>query len=188
MQYAQLIRRRSARRGFTILELLVSCALIAVSVGSIMSMNIQCIDTLRASHQTAAASQILQERVELLRKTPWVQVACSTGLAGLMSHGSPSESEIADDAMIEEVQVSVPQATNAGPVPGTVSFRVQRTNGAATVEVADDYTAEQAIFVQDTVTWHDHAGPHVRTLKTIICSAGLTRSGVFGSQIGRPQN
>jgi hypothetical protein len=179
--------RRFIRGGFTILELLFSCLLIALSVGSIMSMNIRSIDTLRASHQTAAASQILQERVELMRKTPWVQVACSAGLVRLMGQALPSESEIADGAVIERVNISVPQDTEQGPEPGTASFRVMRSNGAASVEMANDFTNQQAIFVEDSVTWHDHSGEHMRTLRTIICSAGLTRSGIFGSQVGRPQ-
>lgn len=152
-----------------------------------MSMNVRSIDTLRASHQTAAASQILQERVELMRKTPWVQVACSAGMVQLMGQALPSESEVADGALVEELTVSVPQDTEEGPVPGDATFRVRHSAGTTAAELANDFTDQQAIFVEDSVTWHDHSGEHVRTLRTIICSAGLTRSGVFGSQVGRPQ-
>ena len=32
----------------------------------------------------------------------------------------------------------------------------------------------------------DPDGKHLRTLRTIVCRSGLTRNGIFGSRIGRP--
>ncbi len=171
--------------GFTILEVLVAALLIATAMGSIMALNAQAIHTLRATHQAAASSQVLQQRVEMMRARPWAEIASAPALVLLMSNPTESEKELSDARMVEYIKVSVAQASAAGPVESSQTFTVTRQNGRATTSSTRDFTGEHTLLLESALTWRDVHGPHRRILRTIICRAGLTRAGIFGSGLGR---
>ena len=168
------------------MEVLVSALLIAISMGSILTVNIQSIDTLRASHEAAATSQVLQQRVEMIRKKTWAEISSSTGLATVMALPTQSEVELADSHMSESIKVSAPQSTTSGPAAGTDFFVVRRAENEVQIEQAADFAQEPTLFIEGTITWRDRSGVHQRMLRSIICRAGLTRPGLYGSVLGRP--
>jgi Tfp pilus assembly protein PilV len=181
----KLSPRGWAGAGFTLVEVLLAAFLIAIALGSIMAMNTQAIRTLRLTHGIAASSQMLQERIEMIRARPWPEVASAAALAILMGTATPSEREVPDPALVETMTVSAPEASAAGPADSSGAFSVTRTLGQAQVIVAGDLTTSPTLIFQSSLTWNDIQGTHRRLLRSVVCRAALTRSGVFGSGLGQ---
>jgi Tfp pilus assembly protein PilV len=171
--------------GFTIIELLVSAVLIALAVGSIMSMNTQSMHTLRDSHLAAAGSQVLQQRVEMMRALAWPDISNSPALSELMATATESEREMAEANLTEKLTVTVPADTTGPAVNGASSFSLVRHKGVVTGGAAGDFTAQPTLLFEGAVSWTDSTGAHARSLRTVICRDGLTRAGIFGSSLGR---
>src|SRR5688500_426105 len=98
---------------FTIIEVLVAALLIAISMSTIMSINSHAIHTLRATHQAAASSQVLQQRIEMIRAKPWPEVSSAPALALIMGVPTESEKELSDSRMVEYLKVTVPETSAA---------------------------------------------------------------------------
>jgi len=84
------------------------------------------------------------------------------------------------------VKVCVPQINAAGTLEEGASFSVWRQHGTAYIESRGDFGNEPTLLFASYVTWCDRDGRHLRYLRTLVCRAGLTRSGVFGSSLGNP--
>jgi Tfp pilus assembly protein PilE len=175
---------RRVRDGFTIVEVLVSALLILTGLASIMAMNAKSIHTLRSTQQALASSLMLQQRVETIRRKVWPEISNATALAALMQAPTESEKELSALGLTESVKVTVPEVSAEGFVEGPRSFSVRRQRGVARVEVAGDFGQEPTLLFTSMITWQDAHGPHQRQLRTVICRAGLTRSGIFGSELG----
>lgn len=179
------MRLRPSSPGFTIIEVMVAAALIGVATGSIIAMNSQAFRTLRASHLAAASSQVLQQRVEMIRARPWAEIASATALARLMSTPTESEPELSSARVQEAFRMSIP-SDPPNTSAGTGTFSVRRAGSVATIEESGDLSAQPTLLVEGTLTWRDGVTVRQRVLRTIVCRAGLTRSGIFGSGLGRP--
>jgi type II secretory pathway pseudopilin PulG len=70
--------RRLREGGFTLLDALVACGIMAFSLAAVTSTHGWCLKTLRATHDESAASQVLQQRVEQLRIANWQRVTSPT--------------------------------------------------------------------------------------------------------------
>ena len=173
------------RAGFTILEVLVSALLIALAVGSIMGMHTQSMHVLHNSHLAAASSQVLQERVEMLRSKPWPDIASTVALTDLMGTATESETELAEANLTETLKVSLPADTADRAAASANSFTMTRHGGVVTPGSDYDFSQNPTLLLEGTATWRDDAGVHTRSLRTVICRDGLTRAGVFGSALGR---
>lgn len=107
---------------------MISTLLVCVGIGSIMAMNSRSFHTLRATRQTAAASQILQERVESMREKPWAEIASSDALVRLMNRPTAIHDLVAN---------------TTGATPGTWTGWKQENDGiigpvlASTFDVLD---------------------------------------------------
>jgi hypothetical protein len=60
----------------------IATGLVAVFLGSLFTMNTAAMDTIQMAKQSAAASQVLQQRVESLRIANWHQVTDADWLKG----------------------------------------------------------------------------------------------------------
>jgi hypothetical protein len=167
----------------TFVEVLISAALIFVCLGGILTVNTKSLHTLRATQQAAASSQILQQRIETVRTLPWPEMSNSTALAAMLQEPTQSEKQIPDLNLSEIIRVTVPQMTSTGFVEGA-SFTVRREGSTVWVETANDFRKEPTLLFSSVVSWRDSHGRHERQLKTIVCRAGLTRSGIYGSVLG----
>jgi type II secretory pathway pseudopilin PulG len=179
-------RRNCGSRAFTLLEVTVSSLLIALAMGSILMMSMRASKLVRASRQVAATSQMLQQRVEMVRERTWSEVAGSRALAALMETPTDSEAEMAGSRLTERLKVTVPKASATGLVETARTFTVSRSEGGVVSEGSGDFGAEPTLLFEGTVTWSDSSGVHQRVLRTVICRFGLTRSGIVGTVIGRP--
>ena len=176
---------RYRQSGVTMVEVLVAALLIFLALGSTLAMNTRSIHVLRSTRQAVASSQMLQQRIEAIRNKPWPEISNATALAKLMRVPTGSESELADKACTEFISVSVPDALG-GDLAGARAFSLTRQRGFVTVTEDGDLGAESMLLVNVTLQWRDVHAPQQRTLRTILCRNGLTRSGVFGSTVGRP--
>jgi hypothetical protein len=165
-------------------EVLVAALLIFLSLGGIFAMNARSMHILRSTRQVTASSLIAQQRLESIRSRPWPEISRSAGLARMLETPTESESELADAEAIETVSIMVPPL--AGEMsPGGSSIRVQRERGQVRVRQAGDFADEPMLLVSATVEWRGLHGRQERTRRTLIYRSGLTRSGLFGSALGR---
>src|SRR5205823_784634 len=114
-----LVSRRnypSGSRAFTVLEVTVSTMLICLAMGSILMMSMRASKLLRASREVAAGSQMLQQRVEMIRERKWSDVAGSRAIAALMQTPTDSEAEMSGTRLTERMKVTVPKASANGLV------------------------------------------------------------------------
>ena len=180
------VSARKNQDGVTIVEVLLASVLIFIGLGSIFEMNTHSIELLRATHLTAASTQMLQERVETIRSKVWPEVSNSTALAILMQTPAQSEVEMNAPALTETITLSVPvtqsgQVTTSGP-----AVQVQRQQGQVRILQTGDFGAAQLLLTDILLAWGPPGHVQNRELRVIICRTGLTRAGIFGSAFGRP--
>jgi Tfp pilus assembly protein PilV len=182
----QLSRQSPFRheRGVTILEVLASAVLILLGLSAIFAINSQSLQILRRTQQAAAASQILQERIEAIRTRPWPEVARARALATWWQTPPFSAPSLADASPIETLTVQPVSSPNAAAARED-SFIVKRSEGRTAVVKDGDFTDDRLLLVEVSIRWREQNGMVERKLRTIVGRAGLTRSGIFGSAFGR---
>lgn len=179
--------RFSHSRGVTIIEVLVAAVLIMMGLGGVFAINTRCMHLLRTTRQVTASSQMLQQRMEILRSKAWPEVSNAAALRVLMCTGTESEKELADAEIVETVSVSVPPTLEAVEKDKVRSFSVIRRRGQASVRETADLSGEPLLLFEVLLTWRGVQKEQQRRQRTMICRTGLTRSGIFGSPFGRPE-
>ncbi len=177
---------RASTGAFTLLEVMVSTMLIAVAMGSILVMNARASRILRASREVAAASQVLQQRIEMIRERPWAEVSGAQALVTLMKKATDSEAEMANSNLTERLKVTVPRPAADGFSETKHTFTISRSAAGVAIEGTGDFSNEPTLLFEGTAVWRDQSGVHQRALRTIVCRHGLTRSGVVGTVLGQP--
>ena len=173
-------------KGVTMVEVLVAALLIFTSLGGIFAMNARSLHVLRSTRQLTASSLMAQQRLETIRSKVWPEVSNSTALAQLMQTPTESENELADTNLTETITVTVPETPGAPKRDGATSFTVQRQRGIVHVLAPGDLGTDSMLLISARVQWRESTGPRERTRRTVIYRSGLTRSGIFGSALGRP--
>jgi len=176
----------SRQSGVTILEVLASAVVILLAVGAIFGMNAQSLQILRRTQQAAAASEILQERIEAMRTASWPDISRGATAAGLWAAPAHSAPDLADAAPVETLTVS-PASSPSLVTLNTASFRVERRAGKVKVIQNADLSPERLVLVEVSIAWRERRGIQQRQLRTLIARSGLTRSGIFGSAFGRAE-
>src|SRR4051812_22578978 len=72
--------RRANQGGFTLLENVFACALVAMGLACTYTINGQTMGVLRMAKDEACASQVLQQRIEHLRIANWQRITDDTWL------------------------------------------------------------------------------------------------------------
>lgn len=68
------LARNLTHAGVTLIEVVMAAGLVAIFLGSLFTMNSSAMQTIKMARQSAAASQLLQQRIESLRIANWHQV------------------------------------------------------------------------------------------------------------------
>ena len=166
---------------------MIATALVSVGLGSIAAMAAKTMHTLRSTQQVAASSHVLQQRIETIRGKPWPEISNAAALALLLREPTESEGEFPEGSLAERITVRVPDTAAANLAADARSFTVRRQHGVAHADDGGDFGDEPMLLFESLVTWRDADGEHERKLRTVVCRTGLTRSGVFGSALGRPR-
>lgn len=164
---------------------MTAALLIFLGLGSIFSLNTRSLQILRKTRQFATASQVLQERLEMMRNRPWPEVSRAQPLSALLQLPAASCRDLADADPMEDILVTVPDIPGQ-PVGSAPYFEVRRSYGQAKVVQNGDLSTAPLLLVVATVSWNVGSEIQQRSIRTVIARGGLTRTGVFGSIVGRP--
>jgi Tfp pilus assembly protein PilV len=189
-KFKSIILKRPASshfRGVTIIEVLVAALLIIMGLGGVFAINARCMHLLRSTRQVTAGSQVLQQRMEMLRSRPWPEISNAVALQTLLSSSTESEKELADAGVVETVNVTIPPTVEAVRQEKVRSFSVVRRRGQARVLEDEDLGDQPLLLFEIILTWRGVQKEQQRRQRAMICRTGLTRSGIFGSAFGRPE-
>src|SRR4051812_40295537 len=71
-------RKQAKSGGFSLIENLIACTVIAIGLVATYTLNTQSMATLRLANEESCASQVLQQRVEQLRIANWQRISSPT--------------------------------------------------------------------------------------------------------------
>jgi len=164
LQPAPRIRRSrvSSRRGFTLVENMISIAVIAYALAAIYTLNSQCITILRMAKDEAGASQVLQQRVEQLRIANWSEVTDPTWMRDNILNASACGSSTLNNCT---ETVTVKPYNSANTSINTFSFSPSGATAATANSSLVAATMVEAIW---TVSWNGIPNGRNITRQTIV--------------------
>lgn len=167
------IRVLKSRAGLALLEVLMAGAVVALLMAGLFTLNTFNIKTMRSGKETVAASLVIQERLDQLRKGTWMDITDPAYLQSVL--GSRVSSPVALSGLSERVTINVYPAGVIASVP------IQVTRSAdGTVAVASSNTALRSkpmVRADVTVTWIGSrtGAPRTRTISTVIANGGIVK-------------
>ena len=176
-------RQASFRSGFTLVEVMAAMALVLFALVGIYTMQAQSLRIVQSAHDSGAASQVLQQRLEQLRLNSYDSVVKASGLTALMTGtAGATQSEQTMSAVKnfqEAVKISSYARPGVSPAPAAGSFTVTRSGTSATSSgTTVDLTAETEVKAQFVVSWSDRNGSHRREFSTIFSRGGVSLAGI----------
>ena len=155
--------------GFTLLETVAAVGMIGLFLGVLIAMGSQILGVLRTSKDNIAASQGLQERVEMLRAATWSQITDVTRLSDeVLVTELDSTSGLADAT--ETITIS------AYPPNASLPIKIQRKRGGSKKLLSENalLTNERMLRMDVSLTWN---GPpkmrtHERVVTALIAKTG----------------
>ena len=155
--------------GFSLIETTIAACTSALFLGSLFTMNMTAMKTIRTSREAGCASQILQQRVESMRIANWHQITdadwVSSNLLGSEADGREGLNQMT------ETLVLVPYGSET-----VGNTQIVRTGGITTiVNRSNALLAESAIKVIWTVAYSGGMNNQSTTRQTV---AILAKGGV----------
>jgi hypothetical protein len=162
---------------------MVAAGLIVLVLVGIYTMQAQAMQLLRGSRNASSVSQMMQQRVEQLRATPYATAASSAGVLALMqgaAGGTQAERELVGARNLTESITIFPfYRPTVTPPPTTQSFTITRTNNVATGPgTATTLAGEPQVKISLRVLWDDRSGSHRREFTTVLSNGGLSAAGI----------
>lgn len=183
------VKTRGGCSGFSLVEILVSLSILALFMGSIYALNAQCISISRTQKNLAAASQLLQERIEAFRVADFDDVLTSSGVVNLLANSTLTQSNscflsVTPNDIVESVNVARFDASTGNTTGGII--KVTRTGTDVSVEESAALTGAKLVRVDFTVSWKE-GGRTVSTrgLSTTLGNGGFT-SGALSTYAFNP--
>ena len=156
-------------RATTLIEVTIAACISALFLGSLFTMNMTAMKTIRTSREAGCASQILQQRVESMRIANWHQITdadwVSSNLLGSEADGREGLNQMTETLML------VPYGSET-----VGNTQIVRTGGTTTiVNRSNALLAESAIKVIWTVAYSGGMNSQSTTRQTV---AILAKGGV----------
>jgi prepilin-type N-terminal cleavage/methylation domain-containing protein len=163
---------RRRRGGFTLVEVLVAALIVALGLTATYVLSSQCLQIAASSHNSTAATQILQEQTERLRSADFSVLLTSGSLkAFLEANPLVSGNNLAAlNKMTSTVQLSSCLYSGSAATSGTISVQSAAiASGTTQLTILLSGTLK-ATTVQAKVSlgWIEHSGSHSRTTTTFI--------------------
>jgi hypothetical protein len=173
---------RSGVRGITLVETLAAVMLTTIVLAAVYGTTSQALRVLKAARFSGVASQVLQQRIELLRLASFSHVTTSGSLVALMT-GDAGETKSEENMagannLREEVLIGTYSVPGSSYTPTPQSFVVTRENGVATASSNMNLSAEPLVEARLTVFWSDSSGNHSREFNTVLSSKGVSKGGI----------
>lgn len=162
---------------------MVAMCLMLFALVGIYTMQAQSLRIVQSAHDSSAASQVLQQRLEQMRVTAYDTVATASGLTTLMNGtAGATQSEQAMTAVKnfqETVKLSRYPRPGVSPTPVPATITVTRSGNTATSSgVTTDLSAESQLKAQLLIAWTDRQGSHQREFTSVISRGGLSVAGI----------
>jgi type II secretory pathway pseudopilin PulG len=157
--------------GMTLIESTIASAIAALFLSSVFAINLSSMQTVKRAREAAAASQVLQQRIESLRIANWHQVTDANYLKN-------DPKQLGADAPGSETLKGISEQLTLIPYgSGTVgNTQISRSNGVATIINNNQaLLAENAIKVIWTLTYTGNPNEHTMTRQVV---AILAKGGV----------
>jgi type II secretory pathway pseudopilin PulG len=160
---------KNSQGGFTLIEAMMAAALSALFLGSLFAMNTSSMQTIKMAREAAAASQVLQQRIESMRIANWHQVTDADWIAANLLNADASGS--VNLKAISEVLTLSPYGS------GTVgNTQLTRSHGSVAVNLRNTALLnENAVKVVWTVNYTGAPNDRAATRQTV---AILAKGGV----------
>ena len=165
-----LLSRRSGENAATLIEAVMAAGMSALFLGSLFAMNTSSMATIKIARESAAASQVLQQRVESLRIANWHNVTdpdwLKNNLLNTDASGTTGLKGVTETLML------VPYGSST---PGNV--QLVRTRGVATIASRIPLLGENAVKVVWTLnfTGAPNDRPVSRQMVAILAKGGVAK-------------
>jgi hypothetical protein len=163
-------RKRASLGGFTLVENVMACALVAVGMAGTYLVNGQSMSILRMAKDEASASQVLQQRVEHLRIANWQRITNPTWIRDYILNASADGS-----AALASLNETITISPYTGTSSGNTFTRVGGTASAGASNVS--MMAQDALVVKWKVTWRGvpSGKVHHREMLTVLGKGGIAK-------------
>ena len=164
--------KQPRERGVTLIETTIAAALSALFLGSLFSVNASSMQTIRMARESAAASQVLQQRVEALRIANWHQITDADWLkANLLNADAPGTDTLRAE---QETLMLIPYGSST---PGNTTLTRNAGATAAITSRLNSLLAENAMKVVWTVNYTGAPNDKAvtRQVVTIIAKGGVAK-------------
>jgi prepilin-type N-terminal cleavage/methylation domain-containing protein len=116
--------QESARAGFTLPEIVVAAALVAVFFVSIFEVNGLCLRFISASKENVGATEAVQDRLEQLRNVDFSTLTTVSSMKSLLAqaaNSSPLAKKAIETVTVSDYRSGSPTITYTRAINGTVS-------------------------------------------------------------------
>lgn len=149
--------------GFSLVEAVFACALVAVFFIGIFGLNSQCLLFANSSRELMSAGQSLQARMEQLRASNWATITSAASIQTLLT---PAVSPTSTLGSVTEVVTIYKYPPPANPTPTPIQL-TRVANGTANVTPTINATPSpfplaSGDMVQVNVKWTWQAAPNSR--------------------------
>ncbi len=162
---------KRSRAGMALLEVLIAAASIALFMSGLFAMNSFSLKTVRAGKETVAASLILQERLDQLRRGSWVNVTDPAYVQAVMGTAAGAAAPLS--GLVERITI------NTYPTPAPTPIHVTRwASGIASVDSTNPALRQESMVRADiTATWvaSRNGETRTRTISTVIAQGGIVK-------------
>lgn len=162
------LTERRAQSGLSLIEVMIAVLLLAVFFASIFELNAVCLRYIDASKESAAALQIVHDRVEVLRNVAFGDLTDTDYVEDLLSNPA-NESEFAKSRATEVVTLSAYPAANG------VTQLTRGSNGAVTVNSTAAELGATLVRVTVTSSWKTTFGGRTRSEQTTTIVSNGTK-------------
>jgi hypothetical protein len=165
-----ILSRKANVQGTTLLESTIAACTAALFLGSLFTLNIAAMKTMRTAREAASASQVLQQRVESMRIANWHQITdpdwVSNNLLNTEAAGSESLKQTTETLTL------LPYGSNTAG-----NTQIIRTGGTTRVVNRANLLTESAVKLLWTVTYNGGINSQTTTRQTVavIAKGGVAK-------------
>lgn len=167
-----ILSQKTAQNGTTLLETSIAACTAAFFLGTLFTMNITAMKTVRTAREAASASQVLQQRVEAMRIANWHQITNADWISNNLLNSSAAGTEGLKH--IYETLTLVPYGNGA---TGTTTLVVRSGNTTRVENRNLNLLSENALKVIWTITYSGgvNAQPTTRRTVAILAKGGVAK-------------
>lgn len=167
--------------GMTLVEIVVSAAIVCTFLASLYAMNSQIMLVLRSTRNQLSASRVLEERTEQLRMAGWGSITQPELLRKLVSEQMRPESSGVFSEPDTRETVTVTALNSLDLSERNSNIVVRRQNGTTNVSSSGGLPGECLVRVDVELTWKE-SGRDVAPRKT---SATISAGGLVSASLAK---